>query len=151
VDFVAFSGSGLEVVLYFFKFPFSKLSKFPFSNCQNFPFLNCQNFTFQTFPFQTVKISLFKMSKFSFSKLSKFHFSNCQNFPFQLSKFPFPNCQNFPFQTIKIFLFQTASSKKQNSQQKSYHLKKRDYKMYVNSLSPFHIRNKKKFATVFFM
>ncbi len=38
---------------------------------------NCQNF-----PFQTVKISLFK--------LSNFPFSNCQ-------KFPFPNCQKLPF------------------------------------------------------
>ncbi len=43
-----------------------KLSKLPFSNCQNFPF-------------QTVKISLFK--------LSKFPFPNCQNFLFKLSKF----------------------------------------------------------------
>ncbi len=49
-------------------------------NGLNFPFPN-----FQNFPFQTVKISLSK-----------------------LSKFPFPNCQNFPFQTVKIFLIQTV-------------------------------------------
>ncbi len=40
---------------------------------------NCLNF-----PFKTVKIFLFKLSKFSFL-----------------------NCKNFPFQTVRIFLFQT--------------------------------------------
>ncbi len=70
---------------------------------QNFPFPNCQNFTFQT-----VKISLIK--------LSKFPLSNCQNFPYQivkislfkLSKFPLSNCQNFPYQTVKISLFKLS-------------------------------------------
>jgi hypothetical protein len=62
------------------KFP-SKLSKFFFPNCQNFPF-------------QTVKILIFKTVKFSFQ--------NCQNFPFS-------NCQNFPFQTVKISHFQTVN------------------------------------------
>jgi hypothetical protein len=69
---------------------------------QRFP--SCQKFAFQT-----VKISL--------SKLSKFPFSNCQNFLSKLSKFPFPNCQNFPFQTVKIsfsncpnFLFQNCQN-----------------------------------------
>jgi hypothetical protein len=72
------------------------------------------------FPFQTVKISLFKLSKFPFSNCQNFSFqtvkisfSNCQNFSFQtvknflfkLSKFPFSNCQNFSFQTVKNFLF----------------------------------------------
>jgi hypothetical protein len=89
-------------------------------------FSNCQNLTFQT-----VKISLFKLSKFPFSncqiltfqtvkfpffELSKFPFSNCQNLTFQtvkiylskLSKFTFPNCQNFPFQTVKISLFKLS-------------------------------------------
>ncbi len=54
------------------------MSKIPFPNCQNFPF-------------QTVKISLFK-----------------------LSKFPFPNCQNFPFQTVKISLFKTVQKSQRN-------------------------------------
>ncbi len=95
-------------------------------NCVMFPrktkIKNCQNFTFQTvkislaklskisyqncqnFPFQTVKISLFKLSNFPFQtvKISLFKLSN---FPFQtvkislskLSKFTFSNCQNFPF------------------------------------------------------
>jgi hypothetical protein len=85
-------------------------------------FPNCQNF-----PFQTVKVSLSKLSnfhfpncqiftfqtvKFSLSKLSNFHFPNCQIFTFQtvkfslfkLSKFPFPNCQIFTFQTVTISL-----------------------------------------------
>jgi hypothetical protein len=69
-------------------------------------FSNCQNF-----PFQTVKISL--------SKLSKFPFQNCQNFPLntvkislsKLSKFPFPNCQNFPLNTVKIFFFKLSKLK----------------------------------------
>ncbi len=52
------------------------------------------------FPFQTVKISL--------SKLSKSPFQNCQNFLFKLSKFSFPNCQNFPFKTVKISLFKLS-------------------------------------------
>jgi hypothetical protein len=63
------------------------MSKFSFSNCQNFPF-------------QTVKIFLFKLSKFSFS--------NCQNFLSKLSKFSFSNCQNFPFQTVRIFIFKLS-------------------------------------------
>jgi hypothetical protein len=61
-----------------------KLSKFPFPNCQNFHFQtvkisiskmskfpNCQNFLFQT-----VKISPSKLSKFSFLKLSNFPIPN---------------------------------------------------------------------------
>jgi hypothetical protein len=80
-----------------------KLSKFSFSNCQNFPF-------------QTVKISLFKLSKFPFYNSQNFPFANCQNFLFQtvkislfkLSKFPFSNCQNFPFANCQNFLFQTV-------------------------------------------
>jgi hypothetical protein len=63
-----------------------------------FPFLNCQNF-------------LFKLSKFPFFKLSKFPFSNCQNFPFSnCHNFPFSNCQNFPFSNCHNFPFQTVKS-----------------------------------------
>jgi hypothetical protein len=76
----------------------------------------CKDWSFWI-SFQTVKISLFKLSKFPFSNCQNFPFQNCQNFPFQtvkislfklskfpfskLSKFPFSNCQNFPFQTVK--------------------------------------------------
>jgi hypothetical protein len=75
-------------------------------------------------PIQTVKISLFKLSKFSFSncqnshfqtvkifliKLSKFSLSNCQNFPF-------PNCQNSHFQTVKISLFKLSKFSFSNCQ-----------------------------------
>ncbi len=66
----------------------SKLSKFPFSNCQKFPF-------------QTVKISLFKLPKLSSFKLLKFSFSNSQKFTFQTVK-------NSPFRTVKIFLFKLS-------------------------------------------
>ncbi len=56
----------------------------------------------QIFPFQTVKIFIFKLSKFSFlncqkisfSKLSKFTFQTVKISLFKLSKFPFSNCQN---------------------------------------------------------
>jgi hypothetical protein len=76
-------------------FPFQTVKIFVFKLSQ-FSFSNCQNF-----PFQTVKIFVFKLSQFSFS--------NCQNFPFQTVKnFPFQNCQNFPFQTVKIFLSKTV-------------------------------------------
>ncbi len=53
---------------------------------------------------QTVKISLFKLSKFSFPNCQNFLFQNLKISLSKLSKFPFSNCQNFPFQTVKIFL-----------------------------------------------
>jgi hypothetical protein len=64
--------------------------KFSFSNCQNFPF-------------QTVKIFLFKLSKFSFS--------NCQIFPFQTVKISLFQLSKFPFQTVKVCFEKTVTSK----------------------------------------
>jgi hypothetical protein len=100
-----------------------KLSKFSFLNCQNFPF-------------QTVKIFIFKLSKFSFSNCQNFPFSNCQNFLlqtvkiflfqtvkiffFKMSKFSFSNCQNFPFQSVKIFLFKVSKFSFSNCQNFSF-------------------------------
>ncbi len=73
-----------------------KLSKFPFqtvkislSKLSKFPFPNCQNF-----PFQTVKISILKLSKFPFSICQNFHFQTVKISISKLSKLPFPNCQN---------------------------------------------------------
>jgi hypothetical protein len=94
-----------------------------FPNCQNFPFqtvkislLKLSKFLFsncQNFPFQTVKFSLFKLSKFPFSKLSKFLFSNCQNFSFQTVKISL-------FKTVKISLFKLSKFLFSNCQNFSF-------------------------------
>jgi hypothetical protein len=57
------------------------LSKFSFSNCQNFPFPNCQKKFLQT-----VKISLFKLSKKNFSNCQKKFFQTVKRNPVAAQK-----------------------------------------------------------------